>query len=570
MKIKFLAIPVLLLISVVFCDAQKRNKKEQPVKKEAEFIFLFDEANKNRLLENYETAIDQYLKAIEVNPNSAASCFYLASIYISQKEYEPAFKYANKAVELQPDNFWYRVELADIHYITGHTKESVKIFQDFYTRYPDNDFVFNRLVKQLNEQKDNGNLIKLFEAKEKRNGLSEEEYSDLYQLYKTVNAFDKAENVLNSLIQKYTHQSRYGILLAEHFILLGNKTKANEQFNVLLKQFPDDTNVILSYAWFTRSIGLKEEYYQTVKTLLATDLDINTKVNLLISGQYPNFQGDRYLELLELLYSKHSDQLIANTLFAEYYIEKEKKEKAVIYIKKALIAEQNNFNLVLVLFELLYDTENFNELYNESVHYSFLYPTHSKLYLYQGLALYKTKQYESAIKALENGIEFVYDDWTLLNQFYYYLAESFHELSEHEKSDELFEKIIATSDNFYLAFNHYAFYLAERELNLKKAELLAKKCIDNDEENPVFANTYAFCLYKNGNYSEALVFSEKAISILSKNTEYLDLHGDILFFLDRKEEALNYWNLSKQNGNQNKNLLFKIENISKLKKEDIK
>jgi len=338
----------------------------------------------------------------------------------------------------------------------------------------------------------------------------------------------------------------------------------------LVNQFPDDTNVILSYAWFSRSIGEKEDYYQIVKKLLTTELDINSKVNLLISGQYPNFQGSRYLELLELLYSKHSDELIANTLFAEYYIENDQKDKAVNYIKKALNFDQNNFNLVLVLFELLYDTESFDKLYEESEHYRTLYPTHSKVYLYQGLALYKSKQYASAVKVLETGIELVYDDWALLSQFYYYLAESFHELSNDEKSDELFEKILATNDNFYLAFNNYAFYLAERDLNLKKAELLAKKCIDYDDENPVFANTYAFCLYKSRKYTDALIYSEKALSILSQNAEYLDLQGNILFFLDRKEEAINYWNLSKQNGNQNKNLLFKIENFTNLKKEDIK
>lgn len=559
---------IFLLITVFICPAQKKNHFVNDKKKD-QYIYYFDEANKNRLNENYELSIEQYLKAVNFNPESAVSYFYLASLYIVKKDYSSAELYAKKAVDIQPDNFWYSMNLADLYNFNDKIKEALKLYDKLLQKHDYKDLVYQQVFLMLSKTGDYEKLIHYYEQKEKNMGLEDFEYQELYGIFKKIDQFNNAELVLRKLISLHDDIPKFKILLAEHFAQTGNIAEAQEEFKSLLNSFPDNNDVNLSYARFCKKTNNKTEYYKSVKLLIISDLEFNSKVNLLISGQYPNFPDSQYSELLYLLYSKHSNQFLANTLLAEYLIETNEKIMAVHYIREALKINQQDFNLILVLFELLYDTEQFKELYKEAEYIKQMYPLRSKIFFYQGIAAYKMENYKTAIEILLQGIEFVIEDTILLNQFYFYIAESYHELNLNSSSDEYFEKILNSEQKFYLAYNKYAFYLASRNIKPEKAETLAKICYNYDSENPVFANTYALCLYKNKNYLEALIYSTKSINKLDKNFDYLELHGDILFALNNKEDALKYWILSQKSGNTAKRLLHKIDNINNLKLEEI-
>jgi tetratricopeptide (TPR) repeat protein len=210
MKLKFVFLLSVLLLNCIFLSAQKKNKKKMLSINESQYVFLFDEANKNRLLENYDLAADQYLDAIQLNTESAVSYFYLASIYLLKKEYTTALTYANKAVEIQPNNFWYKVELADINYVIGNDKEAVKLYENLYNQYPNNNFAYERLMSRLNEMKDLDKMIKYYELRETNKVLDEKEYLDLFELYKKMNEFSKAESILKKLIVNNPENPKYG------------------------------------------------------------------------------------------------------------------------------------------------------------------------------------------------------------------------------------------------------------------------------------------------------------------------------------------------------------------------
>lgn len=107
------------------------------------------------------------------------------------------------------------------------------------------------------------------------------------------------------------------------------------------------------------------------------------------------------------------------------------------------------------------------------------------------------------------------------------------------------------SDNNPSALNNYAYYIVETlkapagsEL-LEKAKNMSYKSLQQSGANPedTYLDTYAWILYKEGNYEDALLYQEMAIEAAGDglSEEHLSHYGDILYKLDRGEEALEQW-----------------------------
>ena len=101
-----LFIPLLFLVA---CNSQKdtvsakQKIKEATVlneKQKLELDFLFHEANKQRLLGNYEQALVIYSKCVKINPNQPFFHYELANLYNMANQQQIALQYAEKAVQL--------------------------------------------------------------------------------------------------------------------------------------------------------------------------------------------------------------------------------------------------------------------------------------------------------------------------------------------------------------------------------------------------------------------------------------------------------------------------------------
>ena len=169
-----------------------------------------------------------------------------------------------------------------------------------------------------------------------------------------------------------------------------------------------------------------------------------------------------------------------------------------------------------------------------------------------------------AIKILEQGLEKVRNNNALKLQFYTFLAESYQSAGNNEKSDEFFELALKIDPDNLLLMNNYSYYLSIREEKLEFAEKISKKTIEAEPENSTYLDTYAWIMYKIGNYKKAKEYIEKAIDFGGKeDPEILEHYGDILDIQGHKEEALKYWKLSLEKGNIGNGIVDKIKRAEK-------
>ena len=77
---------------------------------------------------------------------------------------------------------------------------------------------------------------------------------------------------------------------------------------------------------------------------------------------------------------------------------------------------------------------------------------------------------------------------------------------------------------------------------------MAKEANNQVPDSPNFIDTYAWVLFLKGNFTEAETLLKKAISLSARpNGIILEHFGDVLFKLNKIEEAISFLGKSKRN-----------------------
>ncbi|MDE5551839.1 MAG: tetratricopeptide repeat protein [Muribaculaceae bacterium] len=134
-------------------------------------------------------------------------------------------------------------------------------------------------------------------------------------------------------------------------------------------------------------------------------------------------------------------------------------------------------------------------------------------------------------------------------------GDSYSQLKEYpEETRVCYENVLPLNPDDQLMLNNYAYYLVRDSGDIPADELarakeMSSRAVANDPDNPTYIDTQAWVLYRAGDYEAALELQMAAVSAElaaspddeSGMTELYDHLGDILYALDRKDEARQYW-----------------------------
>lgn len=121
-----------------------------------------------------------------------------------------------------------------------------------------------------------------------------------------------------------------------------------------------------------------------------------------------------------------------------------------------------------------------------------------------------------------------------------------------------------------LAANNLAYDLCEHTDHLEEAEELSKLALNVASDNYTYIDTYAWILFKKGDYKKALEYEDKAMKSMEEikeqygeepaDSELFDHYGDILYMNQRPEEAVKYWEKALEYDPDNKLIKKKVDN----------
>lgn len=525
--------------------SEKSGDSQLSEKKEIQFEANLIEATTQKIIGNYELAQRLFLDGLKIKPKSAVSYFELSGIYDYKQEGNQAVASAEKAVELNKENDWYKTNLAVIYQKYGLYDMALKLYKELAEKHPEKQeylFVLAETYLMLDKRNE---ALKVYEKIQKLIGNSEELAMHKQGLYLQLGDITNAILEIENLINEQPDNAAYYGLLAELYEEKGESEKSLALYKKVLELDPNNENIRFALYAYYKDKGESEKSYIELKEAFKNPYAaIDTKVQILLG--YLNTEKatskEQGEELAEILVQTHPDDTRSYTAIAEIYIQKGKNIEALEAYKMAVALESGQYLIWNQIVFLEADLQLHDSLIIDSEKAIELFPSQPLYYFFSGLGRILKGDYDKAIDNLSIGKELVLDNNEMLSEFYQRLGDAYHNKKEHALSDKNYDESLRLSPKNPTLLNNYSYYLSEREEQLEKAIKMAKIANELSPQNANFLDTYAWVLFKQKKYAEAEELLDKAIIYGGNNsTVILEHYGDVNFFLGKIATAVEYW-----------------------------
>lgn len=543
-------------------DKEKKNKKKQVVlpsdtlgkSSQQKLERLFLEAEKSKVIEDWDAAVKSYREVISISPQNANAHFQLAQIYYNLSKLPEAEMEASTAASLDENNKWYLEMLANIYLNTGKQKEANDAFKKLIQKFPGNPEYYLNQAYLLGRTGQFENAIKAYEQFEKNFGIDEGVIIEKKNLYLRLNKFNEAVAEVQKLVDAFPGEVNYLLMEGELYRANRMKDKATGVYKKVLEIEPDNSYALLALADLGYQNGNEQQSNESIKKIFENPkADIDTKIKILYPYiQYWDAQKDKKetaFELAETLTTTHPAEAKAFAIKADLYYLDNQNEKALESYLKALELNKDVYQVwqqVLSIYSSKRDWTNLQKTAEEAVT---LFPNNALVYLFKGTAEQQNNENEKALKSFIRGEKMSFDKDKLRAQFLANIGDVYHALGKNEESDSAYgQSLKLDPDNAYV-LNNYSYYLSLRKTNLEHAKQMSAYSNKLDPGNSSFLDTYAWILFQLNEFSEAKDWQEKAMKADGeKSGTILEHYGDILYRLGNKEDALKYWKRAKELG----------------------
>ena len=542
----------------------KKEQKNNIEKGNNQFNAHFYNALSFKSLENFEEALEEFEKCININPENPVPYYESALIYRLFAQKESALEFSKKAYILNKENIWYQLLYAELLTSNGTTTKAVYMYKQLIKKYPGNQEYYYLLADNYIYARKFSEAIKIYNQLEKHKGFDKNLIIQKQKLYLEKNDVNGAIYEIQKIIDADKTDINAYEIISELYLLNNEKDKAFEIFKKILELDPEDAKVHLTLADYYREQGNNEQSYKELKTAFSSiKLSIDIKVSILISyyslTDYYEQLKDQAMELCEILVKTHIGNPKAHAIYGDFLYKEGRNLEAKAQYKKVIELDENRPQVWSQLLFIESELEAYNDLETESEKAFQLFPTNPVYYFFNGIANSQLKNYKKAIISLEMGVEFVIENQPLLAQFYSTLADIYHSIDKHNKSDSLYDLALTLEPDNVQVLNNYSYYLSLRNENLEKAIEMSKKSNELSPDNASFQDTYAWILYQQKEYALAKIWLIKAYENGGKLSPVITEHlGDVYFKLGDSSGALLYWQEAKNLGEGSKYLEQKI------------
>lgn len=526
---------------------------------------LFFDANRAKLTDQPEKAFRLFKECVENDPSNDAAWYELSQLYYASGDAAGAIDAASKAYGLVPGNTWYSLSLAILYQNNNQFEEAKSIYEILLRNEPGNiDYAFDlaNIWLKLNKPQE---AIKVYDQMESKLGVNEDLSMRKHKIYLATGKSKKALEELEKLAKANNWDSRILSMLAEYYNLEGKQEEALKTYKRIQEVDPENPYINISLADFYRQRGDLKMAMESLKKGFANPyLDSDTKIQVMMSyfsqiGEYDDLQSD-ITELSLILVELHPNEPKVMMFRGEVLMFNENYQEAITVYQKLVEQEPGTYQIWENLLRALAITEDNVSLAKYSEQATGLFPMQPLPYYFNGVSNYLLKKYDDAVKALNSGVKLVAGDKKLISDFYSLIGDAYHSAGNSSASYEAYEKALKAVPENALVLNNYAYHLSLEAAQLDKAAEMAQKALQLDPGNSYYLDTYAWVLYKQGDYSKALNYIEQALNAGKEDSAtVLEHYGDILYRLNRKEEAFDKWKKAAEAGEGSKFLESKIK-----------
>ena len=544
----------LFLFSFIFAlsgnvFAQNDSIVPRDLPKNAEYFSKGLEAKYN---ENFPVAIYNFEQALRFFDEDDASMYELAALYQQVGRNTEALTMIQQAADLQPDNKWYQMRLAQVHLQNSDYQTFIDIYDKLIQNDPYNLELVETYIDVLLRVGDFDKVLEKLDVLELQAGKNEYIFLQKIQIYDEQGKTEKAIEEMEKLVEFMPDNTRYRALLAEAYRKVKRDKDAYQQYLKIKELDPEDKYVDVSLMDYYLSLGeLDKAFDEFISAIKNKNLDFETKSQLYDfwfknktdeeASKEAEIAGNAFIET-------HPDKWLGYYLIGTVFFNKKDYAKAAEKYQQAIEYDKSNF-LTLYQLTLCYlDLHNYQAVIEYSERAISFYPEQPLFYLFNGMGYFNIKDYETTVKVLEKGRRLSANKELTAN-FDSYIGDTYNLLKNKQKCYEAYDRVLRSDPNNVYVLNNYAYYLSLDNQELELALEMSAKTIKAEPKNATYLDTYAWVLYKLGRYKEAKKYMDKVFKY-DKNpngTNYEHL-GDILYKLGDIKNAVKNWKKAQKTG----------------------
>jgi len=512
---------------------------------EAQEIYL--KAVQNLEKGEYFTAQSQLEQAISIDSTHQEATLNLMRIYFAQKNFDAAENLAKRLVQLHPTNESNWIALGDIYKATENYDGLMKVFDKLIELKPDNSSFYYDKALTLSLSGKINEALNLYQRIEKKFGKEDRLFIARKDIYMHQNNSKKAISEAKAFLSFKPNESNPHLVLANIYLDLKKPNEALKVLDAAEKQFSKEGYIPLTKADAYQALNKDNQVFIELKKAFSLEsLPVEIKIRT-IYNVLQEFDKKISLsiaeELSKMLAESHPQQANAQAVYGDILIQKGEVEKAHAAFLKSLELDKKLDFIWEQLLQLEVSMGTIADAQKHGLEAVNLFPNNSSILFFTGYAYLLDKKYSEARSFFEEALNQANpENSALMLQIYSSLGDTYHVLDMHAASNVAYEEALKIDSNNTYVLNNFAYYLALRKEELGKAASMSKKSNEINPNNASFQDTYAWVLFQQEKYSDALAWIDKAINLSEKPSSALFEHkGDILFKLGNKEEALKLW-----------------------------
>ncbi len=547
--------------------------KPQPVtvelsaQEQRKYEYFFLEATRLKSAGELDAAFELLKHCLQINPEASSALYEISQFYLFLREPEKAEESLRKAVNNDPDNYWYNQALVGIYQQRSKTPQALEALEQMSYRFPDRQEPLFMLIELYSQTQNYPKVISTLDRLEQKTGKTEDITMEKARIYLQMGEDKSAFGEVKSLVEEYPGDMRYKTLLGDLYLQNDKDKEAYQTYREVLEEDPENAMALFSLATYYEKSGQPELYRQQLDSvLLSRKVDVETKMEvmrqLIVQTEQASGDSTQIIRLFRQVVDQDTDDARMAMLYSQYLISKGMEEEAEPVLWKILQIDPENMPARLQLLGQAIRNNDYAEVIRVTEPAIEITPDVLEYYFYLAIAYHQENREEEAVSVVEKALSITDEtsDGRIVSDFYNILGDLYHTQQKELQAFAAYDSALVYNPENIPVLNNYAYYLSLEKRDLDRAEEMSYKTIKAEPNNATYLDTYAWILFMKGRYAEAKIYMDDAMKNGGDESEVVVEHcGDIYFMNGEVEEAVRYWKQALEMGSDSKSLSRKIE-----------
>lgn len=577
MNSKILSLFLLCVVLLSSCGTARQGGKQQKKGTKAQVVltpeqqrkydYFFLEASRLKMQEDYSAAFDLLKHCLAINPDASSALYEISQYYMFLKQVPQGQAALEKAVENDPDNYWYSQGLASLYQQQNEMQKATDLLESMSVRFADKMDPLYSLLDIYNRLEDYDKVISTLNRLEGKMGKNEQLSMEKFRIYLQKKDNQSAFREIESLVEEYPMDVRYQVVLGDVYMQNGKQEEAYNLYKKVLAAEPDNAMAMYSMASYYEQTGQKELYEQQLDTLLLNKkVPSETKLNVMrqfvIENERAGRDSTRVITLFDRILEQDQDDAQMPMLYAQYLLSKGMNKETMPVLEQVLNIEPTNTAARMMLLGEAVSKEDYKEVIRLCEAGIETNPDMLEFYYYLVIAYNQAERTDDALAVCQKALDHVTEKSKkeVVSDFYAIMGDLYHTKNMNTEAYAAYDSALVYNSANIGALNNYAYYLSLERRDLDKAEEMSYRTVKAEPNNSTYLDTYAWILFEKGNYAEARLYIDDAIKNDKEKSDTIIEHcGDIYYMTGDVDGALKYWKQALDLGSESKTLKKKIE-----------